>query len=1036
MSDVHYNAFISYRHTPRDIEVAKEIQHSLERFKIPKAIQEKYHISKIDRVFRDQEELELNSDLAQKIEDALEASDYLIVICSPQYNESKWCLMEIDTFIKKHDRDHILCVLSEGEPPSIFPEQLLHYTRTVTDKEGKKKTEKVNAEPLACDYRGDFKDANRIELPRLVSAMIGCNYDELILRQEKYRRRRLFTILGSAAAAATIAIAYLLWSNAQISRNYRQALINESKVLAKEALEYYDGQDRLMALQSALKALPDEDNDRPVIDDAVYALSKASYAYAVPYNVEESWRIDVVNNITEYFVTRSNKYIVFIDKSGLIHTYDLQSREEIASFRASSIPADIHEGKSGEVIADLTSQLESYDYLEGKKIWSVPLKYQTLSRSHLSYSKEYIGASDSFAMQIVDTEGNYYLSMPLPEEESGYITDFCWSEDDRFIALKMRESFGDEKCGIFDFETSKYYGIQDSFTEIIHYSIDKNGILYIVDNPNPYSTYKIDGFEAVSNNTYKLSAYDLNGKLFETDIDNSFAVNEVGVYTRSDARICVTLGNGIYLIDGSGKINETYHLSSSISKIINMSDDSLIMICDNGYEGTFWFDDGQAALNRSFPAGISDIQKILDRHSTLYCDYAILYEGNVYIYEYLYDDSLEYLDGNAYPYPPVEYITDNDTIVFKNEYLIGIADVSEKRVKKEYVYDQDAYYHLLDIIDGEVFVLKASGDEGALSLVEMDSVSGKIVKETDLGSFDFCVGSGFFSYPLSRSEMIYVDNFYLAPSSFICQNHVLYYHDLDNPDLIYIYDLVSGEQKTFTADLGPIFMVNHNGSYYYPAEMVVSADGRYIFSCGYSFAKDNSEKSRKAILLDLESGSSTIFERDMAEGFVAALGDGKVMYSSEDSLNICSTDGTLLSEIPYTGEQVTSFAYHDGKLYCVYPDDSLRIYKDSEEIRSVTLSSPETTYVSAKMFRFEFYDDELFVYNDTLLNIISLDSDSLKALTGIEQNVMNYLPQQRKFIVYAYGDDKLDMNFRLAMFERYTIEELIERANRQLENYQ
>ena len=160
------------------------------------------------------------------------------------------------------------------------------------------------------------------------------------------------------------------------------------------------------------------------------------------------------------------------------------------------------------------------------------------------------------------------------------------------------------------------------------------------------------------------------------------------------------------------------------------------------------------------------------------------------------------------------------------------------------------------------------------------------------------------------------------------------------------------------------------------------------------------------------------------------------MYSSEDSLNICSTDGTLLSEIPYTGEQVTSFAYHDGKLYCVYPDDSLRIYKDSEEIRSVTLSSPETTYVSAKMFRFEFYDDELFVYNDTLLNIISLDSDSLKALTGIEQNVMNYLPQQRKFIVYAYGDDKLDMNFRLAMFERYTIEELIERANRQLENYQ
>lgn len=80
---VHYNAFISYRHSPVDSKIAAEIQRRLEHFSVPRPIQKKSGIKKIDRIFRDKEELPITSDLNDDISEALDNSDFLIVICSP-----------------------------------------------------------------------------------------------------------------------------------------------------------------------------------------------------------------------------------------------------------------------------------------------------------------------------------------------------------------------------------------------------------------------------------------------------------------------------------------------------------------------------------------------------------------------------------------------------------------------------------------------------------------------------------------------------------------------------------------------------------------------------------------------------------------------------------------------------------------------------------------------------------------------------------------------------------------------------------------
>ena len=121
----YYDAFISYRHTELDSFVAKNLHKQLESFKLPKNVVRKMQANakadanhsevesktRITRVFRDQEELPLVSNLADPIMEALEKSEFLIVICSPRLKESMWCKKEIETFIRLHDREHVWAVL-------------------------------------------------------------------------------------------------------------------------------------------------------------------------------------------------------------------------------------------------------------------------------------------------------------------------------------------------------------------------------------------------------------------------------------------------------------------------------------------------------------------------------------------------------------------------------------------------------------------------------------------------------------------------------------------------------------------------------------------------------------------------------------------------------------------------------------------------------------------------------------------------------------------------------------------------------------
>lgn len=279
---VHYNAFISYRHGPLDSKIAAAVQKQLERFRVPKAIAKATGIRKIQRVFRDKDELGMVGELNENIEEALVNAEYLIVICSPATRGSIWVQKEIELFLKTHSPNRVLAVLADGEPEDVVPELLRYREVEMEDDDGVLHTIKVPREALLCDYRLPAAKARREELPRLAAALLGCTYDDLRRRQKQYRNRRIAAAGVAAGVAVTGLAAYYAWSAKQIQENYWQSLYNQSTYLASESQKTLDSGDRLTAMLLAIHALPEEEGDRPVVPAAVKALADATNAYRAP----------------------------------------------------------------------------------------------------------------------------------------------------------------------------------------------------------------------------------------------------------------------------------------------------------------------------------------------------------------------------------------------------------------------------------------------------------------------------------------------------------------------------------------------------------------------------------------------------------------------------------------------------------------------------------------------------------------------------------------------------------------------------------
>ncbi|MEP6898344.1 MAG: TIR domain-containing protein [Rhodanobacter sp.] len=202
---LRYRAFISYSH--RDRAWADWLHKALETYAVPKRLAGQITAAgviprRLVPIFRDRDELASATDLNQQVNQALEQSANLIVICSPRSAASRWVNEEVLAFKRLGRGDRVFCLIVDGEPgaselPGREGEECfapaLRHQQVADGTLGS-----VRSEPIAADARPG-KDSKSNAKLKLIAGMLGVGFDVLKQRELQRRTRRM-------AAVTTLAL--------------------------------------------------------------------------------------------------------------------------------------------------------------------------------------------------------------------------------------------------------------------------------------------------------------------------------------------------------------------------------------------------------------------------------------------------------------------------------------------------------------------------------------------------------------------------------------------------------------------------------------------------------------------------------------------------------------------------------------------------------------------------------------------------------------------------------------------------------------
>ena len=232
-----YYAFISYKR--EDERMAKWLQHKLEHYKLPSNLNGRTDLPRSIRpIFRDATEL-TPGNLPQQIHDALEASQHLIVICSPRSAQSYWVNKEIETFIDMGKQDNIIPYIIDGQPfaedvdDECFPPAIRNMPK--------------EKEILGANVNEMGQDAAAV---KTVAKMLGVRFDNLWKRYERdlKRKRRIIIAALSLFLLTVLGVATYIW---QQNINLKESI---SRAAANKALDLVENGKCYLARKVALEA--------------------------------------------------------------------------------------------------------------------------------------------------------------------------------------------------------------------------------------------------------------------------------------------------------------------------------------------------------------------------------------------------------------------------------------------------------------------------------------------------------------------------------------------------------------------------------------------------------------------------------------------------------------------------------------------------------------------------------------------------------------------------------------------------------------
>ncbi|MDE6024203.1 MAG: TIR domain-containing protein [Lachnospiraceae bacterium] len=619
-----YDAFISYRHSEPDKFVAENLHKYLEAFKLPKSILKsgKASRTRIERVFRDKDELPLTSNLEDPLVNALIQSEYLIVICSPRLKESVWCRKEIETFIAYHGRENILAVLVEGEPEESFPEELLYEDEYFYYPDGTQGVNRKALEPLAADVRSQdgkrgMLKALRSELLRLLAPMFGVSYDDL---RQRHRERRLKKIATISLVAAVLCLAIGAFSTAaalhikeqkeqieaqadeieaqadEINEQNKKLLQQQAKNLAEKSLAFLEEGDRESAIITAKQALSEYDGiTMPYTAEAKYALTESLHVYDSGNVMKARYQLTASGTIDYLFVSPDGKTAVTHDNMGALMLWDIETQTLLdtrtdtgslfTDWHAAFLDSDRFVYRTGD------NAINVYRISE-KKVEGTIEDSSVLGVFSNSQS-EYFAVKNWYDYTIYDA--NTLKPVYKFSAQDGYsLSEKCYFSDNNI--MMYGETTDEQVMSATAEDADKKTDVADGNT-ILHFVNLKNGKEY-ASLPVPYGDILDVGFKGKN-------AYILTGKrsvevleravdlisynvtkgevLWETNLDGKFAGSLCMSYANGATEFLLYSATEMFLIDEeTGTETGRFPLNSDIVKVRAYENTPLFMFFIRG----------------------------------------------------------------------------------------------------------------------------------------------------------------------------------------------------------------------------------------------------------------------------------------------------------------------------------------------------------------------------------------------------------------------------------------------------------------------
>lgn len=443
-----YNAFISYRHNDLDKFVAENLHRLIETYKMPKAVVEKYNITdkNIRRVFRDQDELPIASNLEDPIIEALENSKFLIVICSPRLRESVWCKREIENFIKLHGRNNILCVLVEGEPKDSFPEELLSYEEKTIDENGNEIVKTINCEPLAMDVRGANKKEilNNLkrELIRIIAPMYNLNYDDIKRRHEERQMKKKIRIFK---IVALISIIFAIYSGVLFFKIYKSSeklKYDQAISLAASSKELLLKDNRKGALEKSYQSVTKYNNNKmPITSDGIYELTESLGVYYTSENNYALTQLDTVGIVQNIKTDLDKKYLLSYDSSRELVLWNLENEEKIKTITDADLSISENKytfiGNKAFAYQNNSKEMVITD-LNGNEIKKIKLDY-AVSNMYASENGKYIIITNQNKLKVYNTGSYNEVSSYEFENDMHILNTIEFDEQEENIVFAIQD---------------------------------------------------------------------------------------------------------------------------------------------------------------------------------------------------------------------------------------------------------------------------------------------------------------------------------------------------------------------------------------------------------------------------------------------------------------------------------------------------------------------------------------------------------------------------------------------------------------------